>query len=222
MSTNATSPMVERNGIWLLTGAGLLLALGGIALPFGRWDRALADTSHMAANELVYWALVALVLGYVLKVERRPLSSIGFSAPGARDVLLAIATGVLMVIVLGVIYLVVFPALHWDEQQQLETLTAVPFWLRLLSVVRAAVSEEVLFRGYALERTQELTGSPAMAGLFTWAIFTLEHLGYWGWHHLLVAGLAGAMLTGLYLWRRNLWCNILAHFIVDAAAFLPG
>ncbi|WP_426702857.1 CPBP family glutamic-type intramembrane protease [Rhodanobacter sp. Col0626] len=222
MSTNAAPAMMERSKPWLLTGVGLLLALGCIALPFGQWDHALADTSHMAANELVYWGLVAVVLGFVLKVERRSLSSIGFKVPGARDVWLAIATGVLMVIVLGVIYLVVFPALHWDERQQLQTLTAVPFWLRLLSVVRAAVSEEVLFRGYALERTQELSGSPAIAGVFTWAIFTLEHLGYWGWHHLLVAGLAGAMLTGIYLWRRNLWCNILAHFIVDAAAFLPG
>jgi uncharacterized protein len=218
MSTT-TQMMIGQRKPWLLGGAGLLLAFGGISLPFGTWDHALASVGHMAANELVYWGLVAAVLLYVLLIERRPLASIGLRKPSGRDIFAALAMGVLMIGVLAVMYLVVFPALHWDETQQLQTLTAVPFWLRFLSVVRAAVSEEVLFRGYALERVQELTGSRSVAGIFTWAIFTLEHLSYWGWHHLLVAGTAGALL---YLWRRNLWANMLAHFMVDAVGFLLG
>jgi uncharacterized protein len=221
MSTT-TQMMIGQRKPWLLGGAGLLLAFGGISLPFGTWDHALASVGHMAANELVYWGLVAAVLLYVLLIERRPLASIGLRKPSGRDIFAALAMGVLMIGVLAVMYLVVFPALHWDETQQLQTLTAVPFWLRFLSVVRAAVSEEVLFRGYALERVQELTGSRSVAGIFTWAIFTLEHLSYWGWHHLLVAGTAGALLTVLYLWRRNLWANMLAHFMVDAVGFLLG
>jgi uncharacterized protein len=221
MSTT-TQMMIGQRKPWLLGGAGLLLAFGGISLPFGTWDHALASVGHMAANELVYWGLVAAVLLYVLLIERRPLASIGLRKPSGRDIFAALVMGVLMIGVLAVMYLVVFPALHWDETQQLQTLTAVPFWLRFLSVVRAAVSEEVLFRGYALERVQELTGSRSVAGIFTWAIFTLEHLSYWGWHHLLVAGTAGALLTVLYLWRRNLWANMLAHFMVDAVGFLLG
>lgn len=222
MSTDATQVVGGQRKPWLPTGVGLLLALGAISLPFGRWDDSLVNVAHMAANELVYWGLVVAVLLYVTRIEQRPLSSIGFRAPGVMDMVLALVTGVLIVAVLALMYLVVFPALHWDETKQLQTLTAVPFWLRFMTVVRAAVSEEVLFRGYALERTQELTGSRAAAGLFTWAIFTLEHLSYWGWHHLLIAGLAGAMLTLLYLWRRNLWGNMMAHFMVDAVGFLLG
>lgn len=222
MSTDVAPVMAGRPRPWLTGIAGLLLALGGIALPFGTWDHAFASTGHMAANELVYWGLVAAVLCYVVRIERRPLTSIGFTAPGRRDILVALATGILIIALLGVIYLVVFPALHWDETRQLQTLTVAPFWLRFISVVRAAVAEEILFRGYAIERVQELTGSRSAAGVFTWAVFTLEHLSYWGWHHLLVAGAAGAMLTLLYLWRRNLWGNMLAHFMVDAAGFLLG
>jgi membrane protease YdiL (CAAX protease family) len=222
MSTTIAQASLERNKSRLLIFGGLLLALGGISLPFGTWDNAFASVGHMAANELVYWGLVAAVLLYVACVERRPLSSIGFRMPRAADMLWAVATGVLIVALLAVMYLVVFPALHWDETQQLKTLTEVPLWLRFLAVVRAAVSEEVLFRGYALERVQQLTGSRAAAGVFTWAVFTLDHLSYWGWHHLLIAGAAGALLTLLYLWRRNLWGNMLAHFIVDAVGFLLG
>jgi membrane protease YdiL (CAAX protease family) len=42
-------------------------------------------------------------------------------------------------------------------------------------------------------------------------------VGPWGWGHLLIAGFGGLTLTLLYVWRRNLWANIIAHFIVDAA-----
>lgn len=201
---------------------GLVLALGGISLPYGTWDHALASQANMVANEFVTWALVAAVLLYVTRIERRSLASIGFKRPGVADLGLATATGVAIVLMLGVLYLVVFPRLGWDETQQFQPLMAVPFWLRLATVIRAAVSEEILFRGYALGRTEELTGSRAVAGLFTWGVFTIDHLGYWGWHHLIIAGLAGAVLTLFYLWRGNLWANILAHFIIDAVGFLAG
>jgi|KBSMisStaDraftv2_1062788.scaffolds.fasta_scaffold316459_3 membrane protease YdiL (CAAX protease family) len=49
-------------------------------------------------------------------------------------------------------------------------------------LTRAAVAEEFLFRGYGLERLQELTGSKWIAGLLTLAIFTYGHLSYWVWH----------------------------------------
>jgi len=206
----------------MLALGGLVLALGVISLPFGTWDHALASQGNMVANEFVFWALVAAVLLYVTRVERRPLASIGFTRPSMADLGLATATGVAIVVMLGVLYLVVFPKLGWDETQQFQPLMAVPFWLRLVTVIRAAVSEEILFRGYALGRTEELTGSRAVAALFTWGVFTIDHLGYWGWHHLVVAGLAGAVLTLFYLWRGNLWANILAHFIIDAVGFLAG
>jgi membrane protease YdiL (CAAX protease family) len=90
-------------------------------------------------------------------------------------------------------------------------------WLAI-SVVRAGVSEEVLFRGYPIERLRELSGSRALASLLPLLLFPLAHVGPWGWAHMLVAGIGGAALTLLYLWRRNVWANILAHCIVDGVA----
>jgi membrane protease YdiL (CAAX protease family) len=66
----------------------------------------------------------------------------------------------------------------------------------------------------------ELTGSRTTAALVSWAAFTIAHLGGWGWTQLIVAGYGGILLTLLYLWRRNLWANILAHWIADGAGFL--
>jgi membrane protease YdiL (CAAX protease family) len=37
---------------------------------------------------------------------------------------------------------------------------------------------------------------------------------------MLIAGFGGLLLTLLYVWRRNLWINIIAHFVVDGASVL--
>jgi len=219
--TTTDAPVPDKSNVRSM--GGLLLALGGISLlsfPFGAWAHASAGLGQLIGNELLYWGLVAALLGYVMKVERRPLSSVGLRRPRWKEWPLAICTGVLILACLGLIYYVVFPALHWGENQPLAHIAAIPYWLNCLIVVRAAVSEELLFRGYAVERLQELTGSRFIAGALSCTVFALDHVGQWGWHHLVVAGTAGAILTVFYLWRRNLWASMLVHFVVDAVAFL--
>jgi membrane protease YdiL (CAAX protease family) len=215
---NAHDPIAKQNRS--ITLLGLVLALVLFSLPFGTWINESANLAHRLAYELIVWGWVVGILLYVRMVERRPLSSIGFRMPRFRDGLIAVAAGVLILVSLGVMYYLVFPALHWNEHQQLNQLSTIPYWLNVLIVVRAAVSEEILFRGYAIERLQELTGSRVLAGVVSCLVFTYDHIAFWGWHHVFIAGLAGAILTLLYFWRRNLWVNIIAHFIVDGAAFL--
>jgi uncharacterized protein len=205
---------------WRTSALGVVLALGFFSLPVGSWVHDDAGLANRLAFELIVWAWVAGMLLYVARVERRPLSSIGFRAPGVRDWIIAILAGILILALLALILLVVFPALHWSESSQQASILALPYWLNVLIVVRAAVSEEILFRGYPMERLEEMTGSRAIAAVATGAVFTLDHISFWGWHHIFIAGTAGAALTVLYLWRRNIWVNMVAHFMVDAAAFL--
>jgi uncharacterized protein len=205
---------------WRTSALGVLLALGFFSLPVGSWVHDQAGVANRLAFELIVWAWVAGILLYVVRVERRPLSSIGFRVLGVKDWITAIFAGILILALLALIALVVFPALHWSESSQESSILSLPYWLNVLIVVRAAVSEEILFRGYPLERLEELTGSRAIAGVVTCAVFTLDHISFWGWHHIFIAGSAGAALTVLYLWRRNICVNMIAHFMVDAAAFL--
>ena len=213
-------PAIAPRRHWLASVAGVLLALGVFSLPFGTWIHEDAGLANHVAYELIIWMWVAGMLLYVLKVERRPLSSIGFRAVGAKDAVIAVVAGILILALLALISFVIFPALHWSESSQVASVLALPYWLNVLIVVRAAVSEEILFRGYPMERLEELTGSRTLAGVVTCTVFTLDHVGFWGWHHIFIAGSAGVVLTLLYLWRRNIWVNMIAHFIVDAAAFL--
>jgi uncharacterized protein len=201
---------------------GILFALGMPCLPISKWENEFAGTSHLIGYEIIWWAAIAALLLYVRLVEKRPLSSIGFRSIGMWDVIWAILSGILILAALAGIYYGILPALHLTEDQQVGQLLATPFWWRLISVIRAAVGEEVLFRGYAIERGQELTGSRTVAAGLSWMIFTLAHIGPWGWGHLLIAGVGGGVFTLLYLWRRKLWINIIAHFIVDGASVLLG
>jgi membrane protease YdiL (CAAX protease family) len=103
---------------------------------------------------------------------------------------------------------------------EMSSILNTPFWYRFLLVTRAAVAEETLFRGYPIGRIREWSGSRMLAGVITWAAFTYAHLGGWGWPQLIVAGFGGLLLTVLFLWRRNLWANVLAHWLADGAGFL--
>jgi membrane protease YdiL (CAAX protease family) len=224
MSVEVPAIAVRRNSRnwrnWRIRAVGVLLALGFFSLPVGSWVHDEAGLVNRLEYELIVWAWVVGMMLYVVRVERRPLSSIGFRALGLKDGILAIVAGILILASLAFMLLVVFPALHWSESSQIASISRLPYWLNVLIVVRAAVSEEILFRGYPIERLEELTGSRAVAGVVTCAVFTLDHISFWGWHHMFIAGLAGAALTILYLWRRNIRVNMIAHFIVDASAFL--
>jgi membrane protease YdiL (CAAX protease family) len=124
---------------------------------------------------------------------------------------------------LALVYLVVIPALGLPvEEEQMGEVKALPLWLRIGLVTRAAVFEELYYRGFAIERIAELTGRRWIAALLSLAVFTLAHLGYWGWTHLLVAGVGGLVLTVLYLLRRDLASNMLAHWLTDGVGFLLG
>ena len=208
----------------LPTIIALVVTLGSAGVLLSKVEIVFAGTGHFMAYELIWWTMLALLLLYVRWGERRPLTSVGFRKPGLRDILISIATGILIFAGLVGIYFVILPALHFQEDahvtQLMNLMLAKPRWWRFTLIMRGAIAEEVLFRGYAIERLHELTGSLKIAATLSCTVFALEHLGVWSWGHVIIAGFAGAMLSLLYIWRRNLWANSIAHFIPDAIGLL--
>lgn len=199
---------------------GLLIAL---ALPFahlGELGMRYAGLGPLWSGEVLWWVLFALILAYVLIVERKPLSSIGYRTPGVWDIVLGIVAAFVSVMGIGFLFAVVLPALHLSFAHKMGTLLSTPFFFRALLVTRAAFVEETAFRGYGFERITELTGSKLLAALVTFALFTLAHYSGGGLAQVLIAAWGGLVLTVLYVWRRNLWANILCHWLTDGAAFL--
>ncbi|HEX3663958.1 MAG TPA: type II CAAX endopeptidase family protein [Rhizomicrobium sp.] len=199
---------------------GLLLAL---AVPFchlGDLGGKLIGPDNPIAGEFLWWILLAAILLYVVVVERRPLSSLGYRRPGTADILLGIGAAIVMFLGTGIIFQLVLPALHLSLKHNIAAMAAAPLWLRILSVTRAAFVEETAFRGYGFERLTELGGSMWLAALVTFVLFTLAHLSGGGWGQVIIAAWGGLILTLLYVWRRNLWSTIIAHWLTDGAAFI--
>lgn len=197
---------------------GLLLALG---LPFCHLGP-LGKTyiGPMFGGEVLWWVLFAAIVLYTLIVERKSLSSLGYVRPGILDIVLGILAAVVAVAGTGVIFQAVLPTLHLNLNRSMSAIVQAPLWFRFLLVTRAAVVEETAFRGYGFNRLTELTGSPMLAAAVTFVLFTLAHLSGGGWGQVVIAAYGGLVLTILYLWRRNLWTNILAHWLTDGAAFI--
>lgn len=211
-------PKTGRRSTLAIIALLLILLIPG--LPISKWEDEFAGIGHLVAYEIIWWILTFSVLIYVRKVEARPLSSIGFRTLRAWDVPLGLAAGFLMLTGIAGIYYGLLPMLHLSEGQQVNQLLMTPLWWRIASVVRAGIGEEVLFRGYAIERGRELFGSMRIASTLSWLVFTVEHVSTWGWSHLIIAGFGGLLLTLLYVWRRSLWINIIAHVVVDGASVL--
>lgn len=203
-----------RQGITIAVLIALQLPLAGYFAPGD-------GLGALVSREGIYWALTGFLLAYVRVVERRPFGSIGFQRPTLKSLGFGFVGGLAMVVGLAFIYLIVFPALGLPaNESQLTAVLSFPLWFRFSLVVRAAVFEEVYYRGFAIERLTEITGLRWLASLISLAAFVFAHLAYWGWAHLIVAAFGGVVLTLLYLLRRDLTCNMLAHFITDSVGFL--
>jgi membrane protease YdiL (CAAX protease family) len=104
------------------------------------------------------------------------------------------------------------------EQQRI--ILSRPYWYRVILVLRAAVVEEILFRGYIIEKVRQLTGSRSLAIALSVLAFTCAHFAGWGLVHLIPVFCSAIILALLYVWRRDLPSNMLAHFLTDGAGFL--
>lgn len=201
------------------TIAGLLIALFGIPLIVTA-SRLLADNPKsdgaIAVREAAILALTAFLLWIVVSQERRPLSSIQlrFDRLGITLVwgfgLAVVCFAVLLLCLIG------FSALgiRYGEGGSV----APSLTVALLTVLRAGISEEVFYRGFAIERMQEMFGSKWVAAGISLVIFAGFHYRQ-GLPGIFLAFVIGAVLTAFYLWKRNLLAAIFAHFIVD---FVPN
>ena len=142
------------------TIAGLVIALFGLPLIVTA-SRLLADDPKsdgaIIVREVAILALTAFLLWIVVSRERRPLSSIQlrFDQLG-KTLAWGFGLAVLCFVVL-VLCLLGFSALgiRYGEGGSIAPSLMVAF----LTVLRAGISEEVFYRGFAIERMQEIFGS---------------------------------------------------------------
>lgn len=208
---------------WFLRCAPTLLFLALLLLPLPAWLFPGRGEVTQVPREFVFWFMTLALIGWVVVIERRPLRSIGLRRPGWKSFASAAAASAVMIGGITFIYAAIFPAVGETRSgAMLHSVRSLPFALRAAMTLRAAAFEELLYRGFVIERLTELTGLRWIAGLLSLLAFTLAHLDGWGVGHLLIAGFGGAVLTALYLLRRDLLANGLAHLLTDGVGLLLG
>jgi membrane protease YdiL (CAAX protease family) len=206
-----------------LAAFGLTSAIILPLLPVGRWIAPGDSISALLSREAVWWIYAAAVLIWLRFAERLPMRSIGFRRPGWKTLLFAVLGAAAALLVFAIHFAVLVRVFHLDmsaalEQQRL--ILSRPYWFRVLMVLRAAVVEEILFRGYIIEKVRQLTGSVVLALALSVLTFTGAHFAGWGLVHLIPVFGTAVVFALLYVWRRDLPSNMLAHFLTDGAGFL--
>lgn len=205
------------------TFVGLFIALG---LPFvldlwlGKRPEDLAIPSRAGLFAAEEWVLALGLLGLVLFWEERTLGSIGIKKMTWRDAL----WGVVGFVIGAFSFVLTTPLVSalglGTTSGGIARLAQMPLALRVVIVITAGVTEEILFRGYPIERLNELTGSLGLAALIAYEAFVLLHIPFWGPGGAIQIGAWSIVVTLLYVWRRNLPACMLMHILNDAYAFL--
>jgi membrane protease YdiL (CAAX protease family) len=165
-------------------------------------------------KEALIWTSAVVLLVIIRHGEHLPLRSTGLgTARWWKSILWGFVIAIVSTAVVGgLAYLTGYG--HGPGSAAFEKL---PLWLITLIVFRAGVVEELFYRGYAIERLRMIGLGRFWSVTIPLVIFSL---GHWsgGAANILIALAAGLILTGFYLWRRDLVANMIGHGSVDFVA----
>ncbi|WP_066414639.1 CPBP family intramembrane glutamic endopeptidase [Halorubrum aethiopicum] len=201
------------------TVANLAIALCVLPL-FALLERTVRFHPSPVGEIAFQWGCVAAVVGVAVAIEGCSLADLGVRRPTATDLAYALGTALAAFLVFaGTDPLVTALGLPTSAGAGAMS-TGVGIGLALVRAVTTGVVEEVLYRGYAIERLAEYTPRPAIAGGISWGAFTLAHAVVWPIGNLLQVAAVSAAFTLVYLRRRSLFTVIGSHVLVWCLAVL--
>lgn len=195
---------------------GFLLGLEGIADP----QQVSLDLTWLELTAMVAAASGPAAMATYLLWRDRRLGVAGFGPHGigptvAYGVLGALACLLGVVLVLSALMTVGLLDPDAEAEADALGLSASTLVIAYVLSITAGVTEEIIFRGYAITRLREI-GWGRAAWIVPGAVFTALHL-YQGVLALAVIGVVTAILTWLYWTRASIWPAVVAHALYDAA-----
>jgi uncharacterized protein len=140
-----------------------------------------------------------------------------------------IAGGFLLLVMVSMLMLHLLPAIgaQLPQGRRIPTLRAdrweYLFWAIPVTWGSAAFGEELLFRGFILDRIVQVIGSSRNAAMFAAVVVQAVIFGslhaYQGIGGMIVTGAAGLVIGLVWLaGGRNLWACVLLHGLIDTLA----
>jgi uncharacterized protein len=165
-------------------------------------------------KEALIWLNAVALIVIIRRGEHLPMRSIGL---GTARWWKSILWGFIIAIVSAVAVVALAHLTGYGHGPGSAAFEKLPLWLITAIVFRAGVVEELFYRGYTIERLQMIGLGRFWSVAIPLVIFSL---GHWsgGAANILIAFAAGLILTGFYLWRRDLAANMIGHGLVDFVA----
>ena len=169
--------------------------------------------SALLKESLIWVSALALIV-IIRRGEHLPMRSIGL---GTARWWKSILWGFIIAIVSAVAVVALAHLTGYGHGPGSAAFEKLPLWLITLIVIRAGVVEELFYRGYAIDRLRMIGLGRFWSVTIPLVIFSI---GHWsgGAANILIAFAAGLILTGFYLWRRDLAANMIGHGLVDFVA----
>lgn len=145
--------------------------------------------------------------------RRGPGFVVGYGVLGVVCCYLALVAAIIVASTLYVAFGGDVDSLAREDETGVD-LTAASLAVAYAIALTAGVTEEIVFRAYAITRLEEL-GWRRAAYLVPGAVFTALHL-YQGLLALVLIGAVTVAFTWLYRWKRSVWPVMVAHALFDA------
>jgi membrane protease YdiL (CAAX protease family) len=217
MNINSEYSFIRK--INLPVGIGLFISLFGITL-IGELVRKLNFQPDTYAAQILFsdfrkWILTGILIAIIFFWEKRNLSSIKILKPEVKTLLMAVGFGVISVVV-GVLSLGIFyNVLELKQPEALSSVGNLPLIIKLITITTAAITEEIFYRGYAIERIGEITNNYKIGAVISGLIFIAIHYPAWGLAGAIPQIIFAIFLIGFYLYKRNLIACIVMHWVIN-------
>ena len=164
-------------------------------------------------RELIIFCLVGLLFWIIITKEALGLSSIGINETTWKQTIIWTIISGVFCLAGSVACLLIIQALGWEYGKS-QSSVKLSMLTTTLVMLRAGIAEEVFFRGYIYERLTILLKNKWIAIAFSLIPFALLHYSQ-GLPGVFISLVLGGILTAMYLWKRNLKSNMIAHFLID-------
>ena len=174
-------------------------------------------------GSLITAGMALAIIAIVVWGEKKPLSSMGLHRQTPRSIIIALLASIIISVGGTLISLALIKVSGLAMPTLLtEKIKDFPIWLAIWIVLSSSIAEEILYRGFLIERLGQLTGNIWTGGLITLIWFTAMHLPLGVAYCLAIVLPTSALITALYIWRRDLIATIITHLVMNAPIALAA
>ncbi|WP_158557103.1 CPBP family intramembrane glutamic endopeptidase [Mucilaginibacter conchicola] len=218
MDTKPLSP-TKRTAIMIgIVLVIMMLFLSGLFVP-----KNISLSKRLLVHEAIMWGTATFAILYAFIAERLPLFNdekkhdANFYLSWILGLFVAgIGANFLANLICG-IFRIPFDA---KAQHEVMILVTSNNWIMLLCAVTAGVTEEIIFRGYLLEKFHQLFNDDKLAIGLSAALFAFGHSGYHSLRTMVYTFIFGCLLGLHYRHYKSITVLILAHAFFDLVIFL--